>query len=211
MLHNITIAIAKGRVFDEALLLLAKLDIYPSEDYKKTRKLILETNQAHVQIIIIRAMDVPIYVQYGAADLGIVGNDVLLEWGGKGLYELLNLNIARCRMVVAGKTQAVNHGNRLRVATKYPNTTRNYFAGLGQQVQIIHLSGAMELAPVLGLADQIVDLVETGNTLKAHDLSVLKDICPVSSVLIANKGAVKMKDAAMKRLLEELTQIVAGS
>ena len=209
MLQNIIIAIAKGRVFEDALPLLAKLDIYPDASYEKTRKLILETNHLHVKIIIIRAIDVPTYVQYGAADLGIVGKDVLLEFGNEDLYELLDLNIACCKMVVAGPAKEIMHNNRLRVATKYPMTVRNHFARLGQQVQIIHLSGAMELAPVLGLADQIVDLVETGNTLKAHGLSVFETICQVSSVLIANKGAMKMKIEMIKPLLEKLTQIVA--
>lgn len=209
MSQNIVIAIAKGRVFEEAVPLLAKLDIDLNAGYEKTRKLILETNHPYVKIIIIRAIDVPTYVQYGAADLGVVGKDVLLELGNEGLYELLNLNIARCRMVVAGITKERVNNHRLRVATKYPNTVRNYFVRLGQQVQIIRLSGAMELAPVLGLADQIVDLVETGNTLKAHGLSVFETICHVSSVLIANKGAMKMKVETIKPLLEKLTPIVA--
>jgi ATP phosphoribosyltransferase len=223
MSSNITIAISKGRIFKDALPLLATLDIYPLEDPETTRKLILETNRPDVKIIIVRATDVPTYVEYGAADIGIAGKDVLLEYsadasggnglGGYGLYEPLDLKIAQCRMVVAEPEEGntgegkVNSG-RKRVATKYVNVARNYFANQGKQVEIIKLYGSMELAPVLGLADQIVDLVDTGNTLKANGLVEVETITEISSRLIVNKGAMKMKSNLIKPMIEKLTELV---
>lgn len=235
MSSNITIAISKGRIFKDALPLLAALDIYPVEAPETTRKLILETNRPDVKIIIVRATDVPTYVEYGAADIGIAGKDVLLEYsvsasggnglGGYGLYEPLDLKIAQCKMVVAepekvepgeiksgeikpGEIGNREHGGRKRVATKYVNIARNYFASQGKQVEIIKLYGSMELAPVLGLADQIVDLVDTGNTLKANGLVVVETITDISSRLIVNKAAMKMKNNLIKPMIEKLTELV---
>ncbi len=215
MSNNITIAVSKGRIFKDAMPLLAALDIYPVEAPETTRKLILETNRPEVKIIIVRATDVPTYVEYGAADIGIAGKDVLLEYDGNGLYEPLDLKIAQCKMVVAEPKQLVKEGNpgvkntgRKRVATKYVNIARNYFASQGKQVEIIKLYGSMELAPVLGLADQIVDLVDTGNTLKANGLVEVEYIRDISSRLIVNKGAMKMKNDLIKPMIEKLTEFV---
>jgi len=210
MSDNITIAVSKGRIFKDAMPLLAALDIYPTEAPETTRKLILETNRPEVKIIIVRATDVPTYVEYGAADIGIAGKDVLLEYNGNGLYEPLDLKIAQCKMVVAELKNSRNEdkGGRKRVATKYVNTARNYFASQGKQVEIIKLYGSMELAPVLGLADQIVDLVDTGNTLKANGLVEVETITEISSRLIVNKGAMKMKNDLIKPMLEKLTEVV---
>ncbi len=210
MSDNITIAVSKGRIFKDAMPLLAALDIYPTEAPETTRKLILETNRPEVKIIIVRATDVPTYVEYGAADIGIAGKDVLLEHNGNGLYEPLDLKIAQCKMVVAELKNSRNEdkGGRKRVATKYVNTARNYFASQGKQVEIIKLYGSMELAPVLGLADQIVDLVDTGNTLKANGLVEVETITDISSRLIVNKGAMKMKNDLIKPMIEKLTEVV---
>ncbi|RKZ49124.1 MAG: ATP phosphoribosyltransferase [Gammaproteobacteria bacterium] len=212
MSDNITIAVSKGRIFKDAMPLLAALDIYPTEAPETTRKLILETNRPEVKIIIVRATDVPTYVEYGAADIGIAGKDVLLEYNGNGLYEPLDLKIAQCRMVVAELKNSRNEdrGGRKRIATKYVNIARNYFASQGKQVEIIKLYGSMELAPVLGLADQIVDLVDTGNTLKANGLVEVETITDISSRLIVNKGAMKMKNDLIKPMLEKLTEVVAA-
>jgi len=210
MSNNITIAVSKGRIFKDAMPLLAALDIYPTEEPETTRKLILETNRPEVKIIIVRATDVPTYVEYGAADIGIAGKDVLLEYDGNGLYEPLDLKIAQCKMVVAELKNSKNEdkGGRKRVATKYVKTARNYFASQGKQVEIIKLYGSMELAPVLGLVDQIVDLVDTGNTLKANGLVEVETITDISSRLIVNKGAMKMKNDLIKPIIEKLTEVV---
>lgn len=204
---NLTIAVSKGRILTEAMPVLAKLNIVPAEDPARTRKLVLETNQSGVKIIIIRASDVPTYVEYGAADMGIAGKDVLMEYTGNGVYEPLDLQIALCRMVLAepGKRKTIN--GRLRVATKYVNTTRNYFAEQGKQVEIIKLYGSMELAPILGLADQIVDLVDTGNTLKANGLVPLETIAEISSRIIVNKASMKMKYRIIKPLLKKMSAL----
>ncbi len=210
MSDNITIAVSKGRIFKDAMPLLAALDIYPAEAPETTRKLILETNRPEVKIIIVRATDVPTYVEYGAADIGIAGKDVLLEYDGNGLYEPLDLKIAQCKMVVAELKNSKNEdkGGRKRVATKYVNIARNYFASQGKQVEIIKLYGSMELAPVLGLADQIVDLVDTGNTLKANGLVAVETITDISSRLIVNKGAMKMKNDLINPMIKKLTEVV---
>ena len=216
MPNNITIAVSKGRIFKDALPLLAALDIYPVEAPETTRKLILKTNRPDVKIIIVRTTDVPTYVEYGAADIGIAGKDVLLEYngnstGGNGLYEPLDLKIAQCKMVVAEPvepTQGRENGSRKRVATKYVNIARNYFASQGKQVEIIKLYVSMELAPVLGLADQIVDLLNTVNTLKANGLVEVETITDISSRLIVNKGAMKMKNDLIKPMIEKLTELV---
>jgi ATP phosphoribosyltransferase len=205
---KLTIAVSKGRIFKELLPLLQKAGIAPVDDPDTSRKLILETNQPGVRLIIIRAADVPTYVEYGAADVGITGKDVLLEHEGTELYEPLDLGIARCRLMLAEPQGAGKGNGRLRVATKYINTTKNYFAARGIQVEIIKLYGSMELAPMLGLSDKIVDLVDTGNTLKANGLVAVETICEISSRLIVNKAAMKMKKAIVKRLIDSFSAAV---
>lgn len=204
-------AISKGRILKESLPLLAKLNIIPVEDPEVSRKLIIETNRPGIRIIVIRATDVPTYVEYGAADAGIAGKDVLLEYNGDGLYEPLDLNIARCRLMLAGLQEQQDYDIRMRVATKYVNTTLKYFSERGRQVEIIKLYGSMELAPVLGLADRIVDLVDTGNTLKANGLMPLEKIADISSRLIVNKAAMKMNQAIIKPFVKQLADAVSKS
>lgn len=204
----ITIALSKGRIFQETLPLLEAAGIIPREDPEKSRKLIIATNQPDVRLVIIRASDVPTYVEYGAADVGVAGKDVLLEYGSDGLYEPLDLNIARCRLMVAGRPGAARINTRLRVATKYVNTTRRYFAAQGVQVEIIKLYGSMELAPLVGLADCIVDLVDTGKTLKANGLEALEHIADISSRLIVNKAAMKMKHQKVKSFIEMMEKAI---
>lgn len=207
----LTIALSKGRIFDQTLPLLARAGIWPLEDPEVSRKLILETSHPMVKLVIIRASDVPTYCQYGAADLGVAGKDVLLEHGGEGLYEPLDLRIARCRLMVAGPPQPpARPSGRLRIATKYVHSAERYFAAKGQQVEIIKLYGSMELAPLVGLADLIVDLVESGNTLKANGLLPLEHIADISSRLVVNKASWKMKHAAVTALLGVLRQAVAA-
>jgi ATP phosphoribosyltransferase len=208
MPDKITIAVSKGRIYDEAMPLLAKLDIVPLDDPNKTRKLVLETNQPHIRLLVIRATDVPTYVERGAAELGISGKDVLMEYNGDDLYEPIDLGIAKCSMMLAGLKDAKPITGRPRVVTKYTNITKNYFAELGQQVEIIKLYGSMELGPVLGLSDWIVDLVDTGNTLKANGLVTLEHIADISSRLVVNKAAMKMKNATIKPILDQLSEIV---
>jgi ATP phosphoribosyltransferase len=205
----LTIALSKGRIFDQSLPLLARAGIVPAEDPEASRKLILGTSNPQVRLVVIRASDVPTYVQYGAADLGVAGKDVLLEHGGDGLYEPLDLKIARCRMMVAGLAQAQAARGRLRVATKYVRCAERHFAAQGRQVEIIKLYGSMELAPLVGLADRIVDLVESGATLKANGLVALEHIADISSRLVVNKAAWKMKHAAVTALLGVLREAVA--
>lgn len=209
MKQTLTIALSKGRIFNETLPLLAAAGIKPIEDPETSRKLILATNVDDVQLVIIRATDVPTYVQYGAADVGVTGKDVLMEHGGEGLYEPLDLKIARCRLMVAGRFETESRPGRLRIATKYVNATRHHFARQGRQVEIIKLYGSMELAPLVGLADRIVDVVDTGNTLKANGLVPLEHIADISSRLIINKAAMKMKHARIKRLMEQMAAAVA--
>tara|TARA_R110000782_G_scaffold101876_1_gene188780 strand:+ start:1188 stop:1829 length:642 start_codon:yes stop_codon:yes gene_type:complete len=208
MSNKITIAVSKGRIYDEAIPLLAKLGIILKDDPKKSRKLILDTNQSNIKILIIRATDVPTYVERGAAELGIAGKDVLMEYSGDSLYEPVDLGIAQCRMMLAGLKDAKLITDRPRVVTKYTNITRNYFADRGQQVEIIKLYGSMELGPVLGLSDWIVDLVDTGNTLKANGLVTLDHIADISSRLVVNKAAMKMKNALIKPIINQLAEIV---
>jgi ATP phosphoribosyltransferase len=207
MSEQITIAVSKGRIFNEAIPLLQKLDIKLTANPEVTRKLILDTNQDNIRIIIVRATDVPTYVEYGAADLGIVGKDVLMEYVGNGLYEPLDLNIARCKMVLAAPKKKKIISGQARVATKYVNTTRNYFANQGKQVEIIKLYGSMELAPVLELADQIVDLVDTGSTLEANGLVPIETITDISSRVIVNKASMKIKHEVIKPILKKLAQV----
>ena len=202
MTAPLTIALSKGRIFKETLPLLAAAGIVPIDDPETSRKLILDTDQPDVKLVIIRATDVPTYVQYGAADLGVAGKDVLLEHGGEGLYEPLDLRIARCRLMVAGHPDQRPRLSRPRVATKFVNTSRRYFADQGRQVEIIKLYGSMELAPLAGLADAIVDLVSTGGTLKANKLVAVEDIMPISSRLVVNQAALKLKREALAQILD---------
>jgi ATP phosphoribosyltransferase len=209
---TLTIALSKGRIFEQALPLLAAAKLHATEDPESSRKLILGTNDPQVKLVIIRASDVPTYVQYGAADLGIAGKDVLLEHGGDGLYEPLDLGIARCRLMVAGRAGAslepAPARGRLRIATKYVRCAERHFAAKGQQVEIIKLYGSMELAPLVGLSDLIVDLVESGGTLKANGLVPLEHICDISSRLIVNKASWKMKHARVTGLVDALRSAV---
>ena len=205
----ITIALSKGRILQESLPLLAQAGIRPEEDPLSSRKLIFSTNRPDVSLVVIRAADVPTFVENGAADLGVAGKDVLMEYEGNGLYEPLDLNIARCRMMLAGPEKTVEHAARLRIATKYVSTARRYFAAQGVQVQIVKLYGSMELAPLVGLADRIVDLVDTGNTLRANGLAPLETIAEISSRLIINKASLKMKHRQVKQLIDLLAVAVA--
>ena len=204
MNNALTIALSKGRIFKETLPLLQQAGIEPRDDPETSRKLILDTNQDDVKLVIIRATDVPTYVEYGAADVGVAGKDVLLEHGGSGLYEPLDLGIAKCRLMVAGPENAVADNRRLRIATKYVQSTRRYYADRREQVEIIKLYGSMELAPLVGLADLIVDVVDTGNTLKANGLMPLEHIADISSRLVVNKAAMKMKHERISQLLGRL-------
>ncbi len=215
MTESLKIALSKGRILEEGLPLLAKAGIVPREDPATSRKLILDTNLDDVQLVIIRAADVPTYVQYGAADLGMAGKDVLMEYGGDGLYELLDLKIAVCRMMVAEPAKLAQQDDpkkwtRLRIATKYPTITRRHFAAKGIQTDIIKLYGSMELAPLVGLSDRIVDLVGTGKTLKANGLVEVEHIADISAWLVANKASMKMKHAAVKGLVNRLAGAVRG-
>ena len=213
MTHDtITLALAKGRIFEEALPLLAAAGIRPTDDPESSRKLVFATDRPGLRLLLVRAADVPTYVQYGAADLGIAGRDLLAEHGGQGLYQPLDLGIARCRMAVAvpeafDYDSAVRRGARLRVATKYIRTAREHFAAKGVQVDLIRLYGSMELAPLVGLADAIVDLVDTGNTLKANRLRVVEEIMEVSSRLIVNPASMKLKREALSPLIESLGKV----
>ena len=215
----ITLALSKGRIFDETLPLLAAAGIEVLEDPEKSRKLILPTNQPDVRVVLVRATDVPTYVQYGGADLGVCGKDTLIEhqaeWGGAGggLYQPLDLRIAKCRVSVAVRNdfdyqQAVRQGGRLRVATKYTSIARDFFASKGVHVDMIKLYGSMELAPLTGLADAIVDLVSTGNTLKANHLVEVERIMDISSHLVVNQAALKLKQAPLKRIIDVFAQAI---
>jgi ATP phosphoribosyltransferase len=213
---NIKIALSKGRIFDETTPLLKAAGIVASEDPETSRKLIIGTSRPEISIIIVRASDVPTYVQYGAADLGIAGKDVLLEHGGTGLYQPLDLGIAKCKMMVAVQNGfdyegAVRRGARLRVATKYLKTAREHFAAKGVHVDLIKLYGSMELAPLVGLADAIVDLVSSGNTLRANNLQAVEEIMPISARLIVNQAALKLKRQAIQPMLDAFAGAVAKS
>ena len=207
----ITLALSKGRIFDEILPLLQSAGIEVLDDPEKTRKLILDTNQPGVRVVLVRATDVPTYVQYGGADLGVVGKDTLIETGTQGLYMPLDLGIAKCRVSVAVREgfdyqAAVRTGSRLRVATKYVQIAREFFAEKGVHVDLIKLYGSMELAPLTGLADAIVDLVSTGNTLKANKLIEVEQIMDISSHLVVNQASLKLKSAAIQPLLAKIAQ-----
>jgi ATP phosphoribosyltransferase len=205
----LTIAVSKGRIYEEALPLLAEAGIVPTDDPNTCRKLILQTTREDVQLVIIRATDVPTFVEYGAADLGIAGKDVLIEHGADSLYEPLDLGIACCRLMTATRKNAPPITGRVRVATKFVKITEQYFANLGIQAEIIKLYGSMELAPLVGLADCIVDLVDTGNTLKANDMEPRDLIMNISSRLVVNKAAMKMKNAAIVDLLAQFERTLA--
>ncbi len=209
---GITLALSKGRIFAETLPLLATAGVVPTDDPERSRKLIIGTSRPDVRLVIVRATDTPTYVEYGAADLGIAGKDVLLEHGGSGLYQPVDLGIARCRMSVAAPVGfdyagAVRSGARLRVATKYVKTARDHFAAKGVYVDLIKLYGSMELAPLVGLADAIVDLVSTGGTLRANNLQEVEQIMPISSRLIVNQAALKIK----RELLQPVIEAFAGA
>ena len=201
---KLVIAVSKGRILSEALPLLAAAGIVPTEDPFKSRKLILDTDDGRMQLVIIRAADVPTFVEYGAADFGIAGKDVLLEYGGDGFYEPLDLKIAKCRLMLAGRGTVDENSERLRVATKYALTTRRYFAERGAQIEIVKLYGSMELAPLVGLADYIVDLVDSGKTLQANGLVPMEHICDISSRLIVNKASMKTKHAMVRDFIDRI-------
>jgi len=205
--NMITLALSKGRIFDETLPLLAAAGIEVLEDPEKSRKLILPTNQPNVRVVLVRATDVPTYVEYGGADIGVTGKDTLIEHGGQGLYQPLDLRIAKCRVSVAVRNdfdyaQAVKQGSRLKVATKYTGIARDFFASKGVHVDMVKLYGSMELAPLTGLADAIVDLVSTGNTLKANNLIEVERIMDISSYLVVNQAALKLKQAPLRRIID---------
>jgi ATP phosphoribosyltransferase len=211
----ITLALSKGRIFDETLPLLEAAGIRMAEDPEKSRKLIIGTSRPDLRVVLVRASDVPTYVQYGGADLGVAGKDVLIEHGGEGLYQPLDLRIAQCRMSVAVRDDfdyaaAVRQGSRLRVATKYTLTARQHFADKGVHVDLIKLYGSMELAPLTGLADAIVDMVSTGATLKANQLVEVERIMDISARLVVNQAALKLKREPMRALIDALDAAVGG-
>jgi len=212
----ITLALSKGRIFDETLPLLARAGITPLEDPETSRRLIIGTTEPTLRIVVVRSTDVPTYVQYGAADLGVAGKDVLIEHGGNGLYQPLDLGIARCRLCVAAPAgfdypAAVRRGARLRVATKYLTASREHFAAKGVHVDLIKLYGSMELAPLTGLADAIVDLVSTGSTLKANHLVEVERIMDISSRLVVNPAALKLKREPLRALIDAFEAAVGGA
>ncbi len=216
MKESISIALSKGRIFEETARLLARADLRALEDPEASRKLVIATNRPDVRLIIVRASDTPTYVQHGAADLGVAGHDVLHEHGGAGLYQPLDLGIAACRMIVAVRKgfdyeDAVRRGARLRVATKYVRTAREHFAQKGVHVDLIRLYGSMELAPITGLADAIVDLVSSGNTLKANDLVAVEEVMPVSARLIVNQAALKTRRAVLQPLIDAFASAARGA
>ncbi|MBC3882498.1 ATP phosphoribosyltransferase [Undibacterium sp. LX40W] len=213
--QQLTLALSKGRIFEETLPLLEAAGIRVTEDPEKSRKLILATNDPDVRVIIVRASDVPTYVQYGAADFGVAGKDVLFEHGGAGLYQPIDLGIAKCRMSVAVSVgfdyaTAVRQGARLRVATKYTETARQHFASKGVHIDLIKLYGSMELAPLVGLSDVIVDLVSTGNTLRANNLVEVEEIMDISSRLVVNQAALKLKRERLQPILEAFERASEG-
>lgn len=212
----ITIALSKGRIFEETTPLLAAAGIHALEDPETSRKLILPTNRDDVRLIIVRATDVPTYVQYGAADLGIAGKDVLYEHGGEGLYQPLDLEIAKCRMMVAVREDfdyfgSIRQGARLKVVTKYVKTAREHFADKGMHVDLIKLYGSMELGPLVGLADAIVDLVSTGGTLRANNLKAVEQVCVISSRLIVNQASLKLKRSQLQPIMDDFERAVGES
>ena len=204
----LTIALSKGRILDDTLPLLKQAGIAPTEDPEKSRKLIIPTTRDDVRLLIVRATDVPTYVELGAADLGVAGKDVLLEYGGQGLYEPLDLKIAKCKLMTAGPANTPEPSGRLRVATKFVNIAKRYYAEQGRQVDIIKLYGSMELAPLVGLADKNIDVVDTGNTLRANGLEPQELIDHISSRLIVNRASMKMKHTEIQTLIDTLSAAV---
>lgn len=209
MSQTLTIALTKGRILEETLPLLAAAGIEPLEDMEKSRKLVFDTTQANVRLLLLRGADVPTYVQFGAADMGISGKDTLMENGAEGLYEPLDLNIARCKLMTAGVKGESLPAGRIRVATKYVNIAKQYYASQGRQTDIIKLYGAMELAPIMNLADEIVDIVDTGNTLRANGLEPREFIADISSRLIVNKASMKMKHVQIQTIIDHIATAVA--
>lgn len=209
MSQMLTIALTKGRILEETLPLLAAAGIQPLEDMEKSRKLVFETSQADVRLLLLRGADVTTYVQFGAADMGVAGKDMLMENGAEGLYEPLDLDIARCRLMTAGLKGKPTPSGRVRVATKYVNVAKQYYASLGRQIDVIKLYGAMELAPIMSLADEIVDIVDTGNTLRANGLEPREHIADISSRLIVNKASMKMKHARIQAIIDPIAKAVA--
>ena len=208
MSQSLTIALSKGRILDDTLPLLKAAGIELTEDLEKSRKLIFPTTDPNVRLLIVRATDVPTYVEHGAADVGVADKDVLMEYGSQGLYEPLDLKIARCKLMTAGPVGVPEPTGRLKVATKFVNVARRYYAEQGRQVDVIKLYGSMELAPLVGLADKIIDVVDTGNTLKANGLEAQELIATISSRLIVNKASMKMKHARIKMLIDQLAEAV---
>ena len=208
MNQTLTIALTKGRIMDETLPLLAAAGIQPLEDIAKSRKLVFDTNQDGVRLLVLRGADVPTYVQFGAADMGVSGKDTLMENGADGLYEPLDLNIARCKLMTAAIKDIPTRPGRIRVATKYVNIAKQYYASQGRQVDIIKLYGAMELAPIMQLADEIVDIVDTGNTLRANGLEPRDFIADISSRLIVNKASMKMKHVKIQQVIDDIAKAV---
>jgi len=210
-MSSLTIALTKGRILKETLPLLAAAGIEPVEDISQSRKLAFDTNREHVRLLVLRGNDVPTYVQFGAADLGVSGKDTLLEHGYNSFYEPLDLGIACCRLMTAGVKGKPEKSGRIKVATKYVNIARRYYAQQGRQADLIKLYGAMELAPLIDLADEIVDIVDTGNTLRANGLEARQTIADVSSRLIVNKASMKMKHQSIQPLIDTIAQAVAAS
>ncbi len=205
---HLVIALTKGRILEEVLPLFAQADILPIEDISKSRKLIFDTNLANVKLMVIRGSDVPTYVEFGSADMGVVGKDLILEYGSEGFYEPLDLKIAKCRLMTAQPVNSQTSQGRLKIATKFTNIAKQYFAEKGQQIELIKLNGALELAPAMGLADAIVDIVDTGNTLRANGLEPRELIAEVSSRVIVNKASMKIKNGVIREILGKLHRAV---
>ncbi len=210
MNRPMTLALTKGRILKETLPLLAQAGIEPLDDMASSRKLVFETSREDLRLVVIRGTDVPTYVRHGAADLGVVGKDILLEHGAEGLYEPLDLGIARCRLMTAGPVGWQPDGARIRVATKFTNIARRHFARQGVHAEVIKLYGAMELAPMMDLADLIVDIVDTGNTLRANGMEPLEEIAAVSSRLVVNKAALRARYAPLQAVIDQLAEVVCG-
>lgn len=206
--EKLTIALTKGRILTETLPLFARAGIELLEDIGSSRKLVFATSRADIQLVVLRGADVPTYVRHGAADMGVVGKDILMEQGSEGLYEPLDLGIARCRLMTAARVGWRSSGARIRVATKFLNITRDYFARQGVQADLIKLYGALELAPIMHLADQIVDIVDTGNTLRANGMEPLQEIAVITSRLVVNKASMRSRHAAITRIIDDLTAAV---
>ena len=208
--HNLTVALTKGRILRETLPLLASAGIEPLEDLERSRKLVFATTQKQINLVILRGSDVPTYVRHGAADVGVVGKDILLEYGGEGIYEPLDLGIARCRLMTAGPTATSAQRRRVRVATKFVNIARRHYAAKGIHAELIRLYGSMELAPVMGLADEIVDIVDTGKTLAENGMEPIELIANISSRLIVNKAAMRTRGASVQSLIDALASVIAA-